>query len=370
MIDHVLARLPDAWRDEWERAPLALRTAQGCLTSGQWFMNTQLKLETALGKRARLAIAYTDVEGDVVSYQYFDLWARFPTRAGTLGVMFRPFHDKARQDFALAWELGSDTTAFRLRATWGFEDLFNNLWAFRQSRVGNRSEPYLRHPWEPALEVAVRRERWRAELAGKYLFPSIKDVAPVAPGAPDHHESLWGTRVHGVVEGQVAGFRAELQSGNHQARSTDQALDYATGDAANFRRAWSGEAALARALTRRLETEARWLYVGRTEGWGAPVGPAAFEGVDRVLQLEGRYAFAPAFSGRAGYLHDQLTIAHRGAVPWVGEGTRKESRAYFGFTARLGSVSVSAAEGIELDLEPYQVWFHHDKAFLQMQATF
>ena len=110
--------------------------------------------------------------------------------------------------------------------------------------------------------------------------------------------------------------------------------------------------------------------MGRTEGWGAPVGPAAFEGVDRVLQLEGRYAFAPAFSGRAGYLHDQLTIAHRGAVPWVGEGTRKESRAYFGFTARLGSVSVSAAEGIELDLEPYQVWFHHDKAFLQMQATF
>src|SRR5439155_2580913 len=134
VIDHVLARLPDAWRDEWERAPLALRTAQGCLTSGQWFMNTQLKLETALGKRARLAIAYTDVEGDVVSYQYFDLWARFPTRAGTLGVMFRPFHDKARQDFALAWELGSDTTAFRLRVTWGFEDLFNNLWAFRQSR--------------------------------------------------------------------------------------------------------------------------------------------------------------------------------------------------------------------------------------------
>jgi hypothetical protein len=370
VIDHLLARKPLAWRDDWERAPLAFRTEQGCLTSGQWFMNTQLKLETAVGRKAKLALHYDDVEGDVSSYQYLDLWLRFPIRVGTLGAMFRPFHDKSRQDFALAWELGADTTAYRLRATWGFEDLFNNLWSFRQSRVGGLSEPYRRHPWEPALELAVRRAGWRAELAATYRTPSVQRRAATAPATPDHDEGLWGTLVRGALEADVGGFRAALRGGNQQARSTDQPLDYSTGDAANFRRAWNGEVALARALTPRLDAEARWLYVGRTEGWEPPLGPAAFAGVDRVLQLEGRYAFAPALSGRVGYLHDQLTIAESGAVPWVGEGSRKESRAYFGLTARFGNVSVSGAEGIELDLEPYQVWFHHDKAFLEMQATF
>jgi len=369
VIDHVLARKPLAWRDEWERAPLAFRTEQGCLTSGQWFMNTQLKLETAVGRKAKLAIAYDDVEGDVSTYQYLDLWLRFPIRAGTLAVMFRPFHDKSRQDFALAWELGADTTAFRLRATWGFEDLFNNLWSFRQSRVGGLSEPYRRHPWEPALELAVRRAGWRAALAAKVRTPSVQRLQAGAGGV-DHDAGLWGTLVHGSVEADLGGFRTTLAGGNQQARSTDQPLDYSTGDAANFRRAWNGEASLVRSLTPRLDAAALWQYGERTENWALPHPPTSFAGVDRVLQLEGRYAFAPVLSGRVGYLHDQLTIAESGAVPFVGEGSRKESRAYFGLTARFGNIRVSGAEGIELDLEPYQVWFHHDKAFLEMQATF
>ena len=33
-------------------------------------------------------------------------------------------------------------------------------------------------------------------------------------------------------------------------------------------------------------------------------------------------------------------------------------------------VSVSGVEGIELDPEPYPVWFVHDKGFLQLQAPF
>ena len=37
VLDHLLARPPAEWRDEWERAPQAFRTSQGCFTSGQWY---------------------------------------------------------------------------------------------------------------------------------------------------------------------------------------------------------------------------------------------------------------------------------------------------------------------------------------------
>ena len=54
LLDHLLTRPPRAWRDEWEHSTQAVRTSQGCLTSGQWFIDTQLKLSAPLGERARL----------------------------------------------------------------------------------------------------------------------------------------------------------------------------------------------------------------------------------------------------------------------------------------------------------------------------
>src|SRR5437762_3838930 len=113
-------------------------------------------------------------ESDISSYQYIDFSFRFPTRIGTAGAMFRPLFDKSRQDFALMWETGSDTSSFDSQLVFTFEDMFNNLWAWRQTRVGNESEPYLRHPYEPALRLRGRGDRWRAELSGKYLTPSRK----------------------------------------------------------------------------------------------------------------------------------------------------------------------------------------------------
>jgi hypothetical protein len=89
-----------------------------------------------------------------------------------------------------------------------------------------------------------------------------------------------------------------------------------------------------------------------------------------VLQLELRSALAPRFAGRIGYLHDQITVDRTGRTLAGGEGTRKESRAYLGLDARFGRVRVAGIEGIELDTEPYDVWFHHDKAFLALQTTF
>jgi hypothetical protein len=91
--------------------------------------------------------------------------------------------------------------------------------------------------------------------------------------------------------------------------------------------------------------------------------------VDRVAQLEGRFPLRAAWAARVGALHDRATVGWSGA-PFPTYGTRVESRAYVGLTGRFGQVSVSAVEGFELDPEPYEVWWVHDKAFLHLQTTF
>jgi hypothetical protein len=69
-------------------------------------------------------------------------------------------------------------------------------------------------------------------------------------------------------------------------------------------------------------------------------------------------------------MYDRIGIARAGVDPFFTYGSRKESRAYLGLDARFGRVSVSGVEGIELDQEPYEVTFHHDKGFLRLQTTF
>ena len=171
VLDHLLTRPSAEWRDEWERAPQAFRTSQGCFTSGQWYTDHQLKLVSPLGRRARFGLRLDQVESDVVTYDNLELWFLFPQRVGTLGAMFRPYYDKSRQDFALTWELGADTTRDQLKLVYGFEDLFNNLWVWRQTRVGENGEPYDQHPWEPAIKAALRRPRWRLELEVAHTRP-------------------------------------------------------------------------------------------------------------------------------------------------------------------------------------------------------
>jgi hypothetical protein len=73
---------------------------------------------------------------------------------------------------------------------------------------------------------------------------------------------------------------------------------------------------------------------------------------------------------RLGGLLDRASVSKSGETGHFTQGTRNESRAYFGFVARFGRVSLSGVEGIELDPEPYEVWNHHDKGFLALQTTF
>lgn len=370
LLDHLLTRAPREWREEWRRAPQAIRSSQGCLTSGYWFIDTDLKVVTTMGRRARFGLDLRQSESDVNSYQNVDFTFRFPTRAGTVGALFRPLADKARQDFALMWEAGTDSTAWDVRAVFTFEDLFNNFWAFRQSRVGQNSEPYTRHPWEPALRAAVRQPRWRAEVEGRYLTPSRQLLANMAP-ASDRVRTLWGTWVAASLEVELAGITWGAAGSNRQAASTDQAVGSADGDARDFRRQWNAEASARRTFLPRLSAELRYLYAARSQGYRPPRAATGFDAVDRTLQAEVRWALAPRATARLGGLYDRITVWKRGDTGRFSYGTRNESRAYVGLVARFGRVSVAGVEGIELDPESYPVALrYHDKGFVQLQATF
>ena len=367
LLDHVLTRHPRPWRDEWEHAAMGLRTAQGCLTSGQWFIQTDLKVGSPLGQSARFGVDMRQSETDLSSYQYIDFTFKFPTAIGTTGAMFRPLFDKSRQDFALTWETGTDTSSFDSQVVFTFEDMFNNLWAWRQTRVGNESEPYLRHPYEPAFRLRGRGDTWRAELFGQYLTPSRKLVQDLVLQARE--QTLWGTLGVASLEARVLGLNCELRGSNQQARSTDQPTDFSTASNDNWRRQWSVEAAMGRKVVPRFAAEVRGIYQSRDETWSPPV-PAVFAGIDKLAQLDTRWEATQNFHVRTGLLYDRIHITDVGWIRNGTYGTRKESRAYIGLEARFGRVTVEGIEGIELDQEPYPVWFVHDKGFLHLQTTF
>ena len=374
LIDHMLTRIPRAWDGEWESAPLALRTSQACLTSGQWLTYTDLKLRSTLGERAWFGFDFTQREDDRANYDFLDFSFHFPTRFGTAAGMFRPFHDKARQDFALMWDVGNDTTAVQLRLTAGLEDLFNNFWEFRQYRNGGESEPYLRHPWEPGLRLVVRQPRLRAEVGGRYLTPSRKRViVSFADESLNRVRTLWGTLGWATVDASALGLDWELRSTNQQATSTDAPWLEPQLDDRNFRRQWSFESSVQRQITPRLEAEARWVYQGRTQRHGPPDGPRFFDAIDRVWQIETRWAAHRAVTLRVGGMRDRITVVDTGGNGYGsfnGYGTRFETRAYVGLMTRFGRVRLEGIEGIELDHEPYVVSGFHDKGFLQLQTTF
>ena len=370
IIDHLLARPPAEWQDDWARARQGFRTSEGCFTSGQWYMDHRLKVTSPLGPHARFGLALDQVESDLLAYENLDLWFLFPQRLGTLGVMFRPYYDKSRQDFALSWELGADSTRDQLRLVYGLEDLFNNLWVWRQTRVGESGEPYQRHPWEPALKAALRRPRWRIETEGKWLTLARKRVY-LDGGAPaPFDQTLWGTWGAATFEARALGATWTARTENRQARSSEQSQELPIGDARKSRRLWQVELAAHHVAWRKFTAEGRVLYVDRRQSYRPPLADALFHAIDRALQLEARWAARPGLSVRLGGLYDRVSIFKSGDTGFKTYGTRHESRAYFGLAARSGRVSLGLVEGIELDREPYDVWHHHDKGFLSLQTTF
>jgi hypothetical protein len=372
LIDRYLTRQPRRWRNDWEHSLNAFRTGQGCLTSGQWIIETDLKLNTAMGDRARFAIEYDQSESDESRHTFLDLWFKFPIRVGVASAMFRPSFDKSTQDFGVAWETGADTTEVQARTQFIIEDTFNNLWAFRQSRVGDTSEPYERRPYEPGVFFTLRKPAARVEIEGRYLTPSQKRVPDPAEVDPDRLVTLWGTLARGQVELRGGGFEWEAAGYNKQADGTDQVEGSPFGDNGKYRRKWSAETALRRWVTPKWSLEGRYLYQERHQIQDPPLGavPGVFDAIDRMIGVEAEWLAHPRIEMRFGGLYDRISIAQSGVIYQETYGTRNESRLFVGLSARIGRILVSGVEGVELDPEPYDVWLVHDKGFLHLQASF
>jgi hypothetical protein len=291
----------------------------------------------------------------------------FPQPVGTLGVMFRPFYDKSRQDFAVTWETGADTSRNQLRLVYGLEDLFNNLWVWRQTRVGESGQPYERHPWEPAFKAALRHERWRVETEGRWLTLARKRLDATATGTA-RTQTLWGTWAAADLEARTLGVIWLARAEDRQARGTERP-EVDTGSGRCTRRMWRTELGLRREAWRDVSVEARWIYIDRMQSQRAPLPALAFHALDRLVQLEARWAPRADLAVHAGGLFDRVRVDRDDdAGPF--HGARNESRAYVGLALRFGRLSVTGTEGIELDPERYEVWHHHDKGSLQLQTTF
>jgi hypothetical protein len=366
MLDHLLTRAPEAWRETRGRSAQSLSTSQGCLTSSRWLIDTKLKVRAPLGDHASFGLDVRDEQSDIVSVQYFDFSFRFPTAHGTPGAYYRPLADKSRQDFGVFWEFGAETSDVVTRLTFTFEDVFNSLWAFRQTAVGDVSEPYEQHPYEPALWMRVLKPAGRLEIGGQWLTPSRKRFE-TGSGAVERHATLWGALGFATLEAKRRGLGLELTSSMRQALSR-ATLPSSTLYGGDYRRQWSVESALSQDLGVTSAAELRWIYRESFEESDAPFPSARLATIDRVIQLEARTQRG-WIGGRAGGLYDRITVDHQGD-PLPGYATRNESRAYLGLSARFGRVVMDVVEGIELDPEPYDVWGVHDKAFAHLQTTF
>ncbi len=368
LLDHHLTRPPMQWKDEWDLSHGGFRSSQGCLTSGQWFMVTDLKVRAPLGEKAWLDIAYRDVQDNEGKYGWLQLDFRYPTRIGAWGWRFRPNYDKGSQDFALLYDHGDATTPLQIQAAFTFEDMFNSLWAFRQSRVGDRSEPYRKHPFEPALRVVHRGAAHRLEVHGQWLTSSIKDLEELDP-AENRRLTLWGERAGIEAQMTRGAWSAEARFDQIQAQSTDTPVSQLS-DSRSFRRRWTSELALRRTISDRLSAEARWVYQERTQDWRPLLGDAGFHAIDRMPMAEVAWRAREGVLARFGTMYDRIGIASQGQLPGATWGSRKESRLFVGLQVRFGKVLVQGTECIELDHEAYDVSLHHDKGFLHIQTTF
>lgn len=368
-FDHWLVRTPVRWQDEYRAAPNAFRTSQGCYTAGQWYQENDFKARATLGKTAFLDIGFRQLFDDMSQYEWIRFEFRFRTGgAGTFGLRFQPAPDKSRQDFAALWDWGEPGGPVEINAAFTVEDAFNSLWEFRQAQVGDHSEPYRAHPVEPALRVVTRGRHHRVELAGKWLTPlraELQDPGLVVTG----DRSLWGAHGALVAEAFLGPWELEARAENQQALSHETTLG-TPGDGHNFRRLWRVEGAVRRQVAADWRVEARGAYQDRDETWRPPLGDGAFFALDRGLAAEVAGEPRKNWQVRAGVMHDRVGIEEQGWVPVGTYGTRKESRAYLGLELLFGRVRVAGIEGIELDAEPYDVTFHHDKGYLQLQTTF
>ena len=369
LLDHVLVEPPVDWRAEWRAAKGGFRTSEGCFTSGQWYLDHDLKVQVPMGDTTYMALGIREVSDDESTFGWTQFDLRFPMRhAGLWGVRFRPSFDKSRQDVGFLWDHGTDTTPLQIQAVMGMEDIFNKFWALRQARVGDDSEPYLRHPYEPALHVAWRGAGPQFETSVTWLTPSRKDFVTKDP-TQRHIEILWGVKHDAALSQRVGDYVGGAHFEMVQASSFSN-WEQQPGDHHFYRARWRGEGRLTRRVGEHGSWALRYFYQERAQVWRPPYPNSALGVIDRMPMIEGSFRAKWNLGMRIGFMRNRVTVTQDGPVPAFTWGTRVETRAFFCLQKQFGRVRIQGTEGIELDHEHYDVAFHHDKGFLHIQTTF
>jgi hypothetical protein len=369
LLDHQLVGSPSEWHDEYDRSLNAFRSSQGCFTAGVWHMDNDLKFEVPLGDTTRFVLGYHDFNDLEATYTWTRLDARFPMpHAGLWGIRFSPTFDKSRQDLSLLWDRGNMITPLQVSAVFTLEDAFNNFWSARQTRVGDESEPYVRHPYEPALSVTWRGAGPKFSARGKWLTPSTKTFDTKDPSL-HRQENLWGAKGDGALWYDVRRTTARVDFETVQA-SSFSAWDSIPGDHHVYRRRWVLQASLARPVGEHARVALRYFYQDRLQVWRPPISNSTLNVIDRMLMLEGDFRGPWALGIHVGGMRDHISVWDNGGIPASTMNSRNETRAFIQLQKLFGKVRIQGTEGIELDQEPYPVSFHHDKGFLQIQTTF
>jgi hypothetical protein len=369
LLDHVLVRPPEDWRAEWEGATGAFRSSQGCFTSGQWYLDHELRLRVPMGDTTYMDLNIREVSDDESVYGWTQFDVRFPLpHAGLWGLRFRPLFDKSRQDVAVLWDHGNAHTPLQVQAVFGIEDLFNELWALRQTRVGDDSEPYERHPFEPALRVAWRTAGSHVELNGKWLSPSRKRF-DTRDTLLRRTERLWGVKHDASFSQHMGRGTAEVRFEQVQASSYAQ-WQTRPGDHHLYRRRSRLESAFGWPLGQHGRVTLRYFYQERDQVWRPSLGNSALGVIDRMPMAEGLFRGPAGLATRLGFMRNRVTVTNTGGVPASTWGTRVETRLFFSVQKQFGRVRIQGTECVELDREPYSVVFHHDKGFVHIQTTF
>jgi len=373
LLDHVLLRPPVEWQMDWRLATGGFRASEGCLTSGQWAVDHELKLRVPMGDTTYMDLGIRDYADDEATYGWTQFDVRFPVRhVGLAGVRFRPTFYKGRHDFALLWDQGDEDSPLQVQAVFAVEDMFNKFWALRQTGVGDKYDPlqpYLRHPYEPALAVAWRGRQHEYRASGKWLSPSTKRFDTADP-ALRRRELLWGEKHDASLKHRVGMHTFDVAYQQLQASSYAY-FDQIPGDHHVFQRRWLIEGGWSRPVGQAGRVAARFFYQERTQVWRPPIANATLGVIDRMPMVEGWFRAPLDLGVRVGAMRNRVTVTS--GVPldfaWTW-GTRVETRVFISLQRKFGRVWLQGTECIELDREFYEVSSHHDKGFLHMQFTF
>ena len=375
MFDQELVRSPFNWHDEYDLALNAFRSSQGCFTAGHWHLENQLKFEVPLGDTARFRLDYLDYQDMESAYGWTRLEARWPIlNTGVWGFRYTPNFEKSRQDMALLWEHGDARTPLQLQGVFTLEDIFNHFWSQRQIQVGGEAEPYSRHPFEPALGVNWRGGGPTVSANAKWLTPSTKQFDTKDP-AQRRTEKLWGAKGDGAVSQRIGATTVEGAFEMVQ-KSSYAYWEQQPGDHHEFARRWRIKGSLIQAIGDNAHVAFRYFYMDRTQVLRPPIADLTLNVIDRCVMVDSWFNAPGGLRVWLGALRDRVTVWSNVdpldylPPPLVSTGTRYEDRAIISLQKTFGRVRLQGIEGIELDHEPYQVSFHHDKGFIQLQTTF